>query len=118
MSIRTKKIADLIRDEISLIIQRKIRDERIGFLSVTEVVVTPDLSEAFVYVSILGDPESKKKSMKGIRSAAKYIRMELGKKIQLRITPKLIFREDESLERGSKIIEKLNILKQERKEEK
>lgn len=116
MSIRTEKVADLIRDEISQILQRKIKDHRIGFISITEVKVTPDLREAFVYVSVLGDEETKKKSMKGIQSAAKFIRGELGKKISLRSTPKLIFREDDSLERGAKIIEKLNALENERKE--
>ena len=111
MSIRTEKIADLIRDEISLVLQRKIKDHRIGFVTITEVEVTPGMKEAFVYVSIMGSDEQKKQSMKGIRSAAKFIRGEVGKKLLIRSTPRLIFREDKSLERGSEILAKLNQLK-------
>jgi len=111
MSIRTEKVAGLIRDEISAILQRETKDERIGFVSITSVKVTEDLREAFVHVSIFGDAEQKKRSWRGLRSATKFIQSALGRKIQLRCTPKLIFREDDSLERGAKIIEKLNELK-------
>lgn len=114
MSIRTEKVEHLIRNEIGQIIQKKIKDHRIGFISITGVKITPDLSEARVYVSVLGNAEAKKKSLRGIKNAAKYIRGELAKKVLLRITPKLIFLEDDSLERGAKIIAKLNELKRER----
>ena len=110
MTLRTQKIAELLRSEISAILLRKARDKRIGFVSITNVEVTADLAEAFVYVSIFGTPLEKELGMKGLRSAAKYIRVELGKVLTFYTTPRIIFKEDDSLEKGSKIIAKLNAL--------
>ncbi|MBU0580198.1 MAG: 30S ribosome-binding factor RbfA [Candidatus Margulisbacteria bacterium] len=115
MSIRTQKVADLIRDELSLIFQRKLNNKQLGLISITEVEVTSDFAEAFVYLSIFGNSQVKEKSLNIIKNAAGFIRGELGRKINLRITPKLIFREDNSLERGSKIIEKLKALEKKQK---
>lgn len=101
----------MIRAELSNILLRKTKDHRIGFVSITSVEVTADFSEAFVHVSILGDEEARKRAMRGIWSAAKFLRSELGKVLDFRHTPRLIFKEDTSLAEGSRIIEKLNKLK-------
>ena len=110
MNLRMQKAGELIREELSSIFLRKLKD-RIGFASITSVEVTEDFSEAFVYVSILGSPAEKKGTMTILFRSAKFIRGELGKNVKLRHTPRLIFKEDTSLEYGSKIIEKLNKLK-------
>ncbi len=110
MSLRTQKAGELIRDILSELFQRKIKD-RIGFASITSVEVTPDFSEAFVYVSVLGPEADRKKTMQTLIRSTGFLRKELGHAIELRHTPKLIFREDTSLEYGSNIIAKLNKLK-------
>jgi ribosome-binding factor A len=110
MSIRLEKVADLLRDEISSILLFKIKDLPVDFVSVTRVNVTSDFQEAFIYISLFGEEVKRQESLKLIRKYAKYIRLELGKKIKLKTTPKLIFREDTSLEKGSEIIEKLKKL--------
>lgn len=92
--------------EISDIL-RKMKDPRIGFVSVTEVEVSPDLRHLKVFVSILGSEEERQRTMEALEHARGYIRTELGGRIQLRYTPELIFKYDPSLARGSRIIELL-----------
>ncbi|GIO29956.1 MULTISPECIES: 30S ribosome-binding factor RbfA [Paenibacillus] len=101
--IRVGRVGEQIKKELSQLIQSELKDPRIGFLTVTGVDVTNDLSQAKVYLSVLGDEEQKENSLKALEKANGFLRSELGKRIRLRHIPELIFKFDESIAYGSKI---------------
>lgn len=107
---RTRRIAEEIRKVVSTMLISGIKDPRItSLVSVTDVEVTNDLRYAYVYVSILGGNEED--SLKGLKSACGYIRREVGKNIKLRYTPEIIFKIDDSIEKGiymSDLIRRVN----------
>lgn len=106
---RIDKISEEVKREIGRIIQQEIKDPRLpDMVSVTHVKVTKDLKYATVHVSVLGDDEKKKKAILALRSAAGFIRHELGQNLLLRALPELIFKLDDSIEHGfyiSKLID-------------
>ncbi len=104
MTLRAEKLREFVKEEVSEIIQRELKDPRIGFVSITDVEVSADLRHARVFVSVLGDAEAKTKTMAGLNSARGFIRGELGKRMQVRYTPELHFRLDESIERGTRVV--------------
>ncbi len=115
---RTDRVKDQIKKEIADILMKKIKDPRIGFVTVTDVEVTKDLRSAKVYVSIYesSQPNSQageieKRTLAGIRSATGYIRSELSKRIRLRYIPDIVFEIDRSLERGSRVLKILEEIK-------
>lgn len=114
--LRLQRVSELIR-EVLADIMKKIKDPRVGFLTITDVQVSPDLSSARVYVSMLSEGEDREKALKGLESASGFIRRELGKEIKLRKTPKISFIFDEGMERGMKILNMLNQIKPENKNE-
>ncbi|GIO66870.1 30S ribosome-binding factor RbfA [Paenibacillus sp. JTLBN-2024] len=101
--IRVGRVGEQIKKELSQLIQSELKDPRIGFLTVTGVDVTNDLSQAKVYLSVLGDEEQKENSLKALEKANGFLRSELGKRIRLRHIPELIFKFDESIAYGSHI---------------
>ncbi|MEC0373065.1 30S ribosome-binding factor RbfA [Paenibacillus chibensis] len=101
--IRVGRVGEQIKKELSQLIQTELKDPRIGFLTVTGVDVTNDLSQAKIYLSVLGDEEQKANSLKALEKANGFLRSELGKRIRLRHTPELIFKFDESIAYGSHI---------------
>ena len=108
---RIERVAELIRKEVSAIIREDVSDPRIGFVSLTRVEISPDLENAKIFVSILGDREQKDDSMEGLNSASRFIRGKLGNVLEMRTVPELRFVRDDSLEKGSQvlgIISKLN----------
>lgn len=92
-----------MKKELGEIITRKIKDPRIGFVTVTDVHVTGDLQQATVYISVLGDEEQKENTLKGLDKAKGFIRSEIGQRIRLRKTPEISFEFDESIGYGNKI---------------
>ncbi len=108
---RINKINEEMHRALSGII-RELKDARIPLMtSVVAVSVTNDLSYAKVYVSVMGDEETQKKALQGLKSAAGFCRRELGRKIDIRHTPELLFELDHSIEHGAyinKIISELN----------
>jgi ribosome-binding factor A len=100
---RQRQVAELLHEEISLLIQRRARDPRLGFVTVTDVEVTPDLRVAHVYVSVLGSDDEVKQALAGLEHAASFFRRELGASLSLRYTPKLDFRLDDSLQRAFRV---------------
>lgn len=107
---RIDKINGEVMRELANII-RNLKDSRIPLMtSVVKVSVTNDLRYAKAYISVMGDDETKKKAMQGLKSAAGFIRREIGKKIDLRYTPEFIFELDDSIEHGARIEELLNNL--------
>ncbi len=98
-SYRTDQVGEQVREEIMSIIRRDLKDPRIGFVSITGVRMTPDLRQARVRVSVLGDPEQQKASIEGLESARGLIRHELGRRLQnLKFSPELRFELDGSIE--------------------
>jgi ribosome-binding factor A len=102
-SMRVQRVSELIRETLGDLM-RKIKDPRIGFVTITEVDVSPDLEIARIFVSILGTQEERENTMQGLESASGYLRKELGHLIRLRKTPKLVFEFDPGIERGAKIL--------------
>jgi len=92
-----------MKKELSDIIGRKIKDPRIGFVTVTDVQLTGDLQQAKVYISVLGDEKQKKDTLKALAKAKGFIRSEIGQRIRLRKTPDLLFEFDESIDYGNRI---------------
>lgn len=101
--LRVEKLQELIKQEMSKMLLREIKDPRIGFVTVTDVEVTGDLREAKIYVSIMGGDEQIQSSLEGLHSALGFIRREIGKRIRLRFTPEISFALDNSLDYGEHI---------------
>src|SRR5258708_4612903 len=103
------RIAEQIRHEIIPIVEYELNDQRIGFVTVTDVEVTADLKQARIFVSVLssGKENEKETSIQALNHAASYIRRELGARLRLRYTPQLSFIYDHSIERGARIEELL-----------
>jgi ribosome-binding factor A len=105
MSRRTERINDLLREEISALIQRELKDPRIaGLVSITEVDVSPDLTRAKVFVSVLGSEEEKASTLAGLAASAHFMQRELRRRLTIRRMPELSFLRDDSLERGARIL--------------
>ncbi|GHH96565.1 30S ribosome-binding factor RbfA [Neobacillus kokaensis] len=103
MSHRPNRVGEQMKKELTDIIGRKIKDPRIGFVTVTDVQVTGDLQQAKVFISVLGDDEQKENTLKGLAKAKGFIRSEIGHRIRLRKTPEIIFEFDESIDYGNRI---------------
>ena len=103
VSRRQRQVAELIHMEISTLVQTRARDPRLSAVTITGAEVTPDLKEAQVFFSVLGDQREKAEALQGLQSAAGFLRRELGNLLSLRVTPTLTFRLDESVERGIQI---------------
>ena len=100
---RLERVNQLIKEEISAVLQRQIKDPRLGFVTVTEVDTTADLKLARVYVSVLGPEEQWAKSFKALESARGFVWNWLRKHLDLRVTPQLAFRPDRSMEHAAHI---------------
>ena len=110
---RPAKLAGTLKKRISRIIQTELRDPRIGFVTITNVDVTPDLRYVRVYFSVFGDEKAKKSAMIGLARAAGYIRQLIAKDIQLRFAPDIVFKYDETFEQQQRIGELLERIKRE-----
>ena len=105
MAHRIERVNHLIRQQISELLQRQVKDPRLGGLvSITEVVTSPDLKYARVFVSCLCSDEEKKKILDTLVSASGFLHNELSKRLRLRHVPQLDFRWDDSIEKGARIL--------------
>lgn len=103
MKLRVEKLQELIKQEVSKMLLKEIKDPRIGFVTVTDVEMTGDLREAKIFVSIMGNDEQVKNSWEGLQSALGFVRREIGHRIRLRFTPYVSFAIDKSLDYGEHI---------------
>lgn len=103
LNIRAKQVGEQMKKELSDIINRKLKDPRVGFVTVTDVEVTGDLQQAKVFISVLGDEKQKEESLIGLTKAKGFIRSEIGRRIRLRKTPEILFEFDESIDYGNRI---------------
>lgn len=104
---RANRVAEEIKKEVTQMLSKEIKDPRVGFVTVTDVEVTPDIRYAKVFISILGDDETKAQSLQALEKAKGFVRCELGKRIRLRYTPEVCFKFDPSIEYGSRIMKLL-----------
>ncbi|MGQ9682819.1 MAG: 30S ribosome-binding factor RbfA [Anaerolineae bacterium] len=100
---RQRQVADLLQEEISELISRKLRDPRVEGVTVTEVRVSPDLRYADIYVTRLGDEAAIRDSLQGLEAASGYLKRELSGRLALRFMPELRFHHDVSWQRGERI---------------
>ena len=101
--LRIRKIQEFIKQEVSRIILQELKDPRLGFVTVTDVRITGDLREATVYVILFGSDEEKKNTLAALAKANGFIRSEVGKRLGIRYSPQIGFKEDQSLDYGMKI---------------
>jgi ribosome-binding factor A len=104
MTQRTDRIDQLLRQEIGEILARDLQDPRIGFVTITDVETAPDLSTARVWVSVIGQPEEREQTLKALRRALPFVRHELGSRVRLRRIPELHLREDDTAQRGTRVL--------------
>jgi len=105
---RQTQVAGQVRQEVIEIIQHELKDPRIGFVSITEVKMSPDFRSARVRVSVLGSPEEQQESIKGLNSAKGLIRHELGRRLSnLKFSPEIHFELDPSIEYSVHISKRL-----------
>jgi ribosome-binding factor A len=100
---RLDRVNQLIKEEISMLLQRELKDPRLGFVTVTEVETAKDLRQARVFVSVLGDEAQWAGSLQALGSARGFIRNRLRHHLDLRVTPELDFRADRSMEHAARI---------------
>lgn len=114
MSRRVDRINGLLRQEISQLLAREIKDPRLGgVISITQVQTAGDLRSARVFVSVLGDRETQESALDGIQSAAAFLRRELRDRLKLRYVPFLKFALDDSLAGADAVLRLMNELQAE-----
>lgn len=109
---RYEKVAEAIRQEVSSIIHDELKDPRLGFVTVTRVEMTPDLRFAKIFFSVLGSQEEQLNSKKALDSGIGFIRRLIAQRIQLRLAPEIMFKEDKSGEYSIRIQEVLDEIRQ------
>jgi ribosome-binding factor A len=100
---RTQRLGQLLKEEISRLLYREVKDARIGAVTITDVEVTPDLMQATVYVQVGGDDERKGEALQGLSSASGFMRSRLGRELRIRRAPELHFVIDRTQERAARI---------------
>ena len=109
MSRRIERVNHLIRQEISELLQRQVKDPRLGgFVTVTQVSTSPDLRHAKIFISIMGDEEEKGEALEAFAAASGFLRKELGARLRLRRSPELSFHYDNSIDQGTHILQLIN----------
>jgi ribosome-binding factor A len=114
---RLDRVNQLVREEVSHLLQRELKDPRLGFVTVTEVAVSKDLRSARVYVSVLGSEEQWKASLAALHSARGFMRNWLAPRLRLRSVPDLTFLPDRSMAHAAHIQTVLERLREEERPE-
>lgn len=114
---RSTQVAEAIKREASDIIANKLKDPRLGFITVTGVDLADDLRYAKIFVSIFGEAEVQVRTWEGLQSARGFVRREIGHRLRLKFTPEIDFRLDESVAQGDRIDRILHRLSEERHDE-
>jgi len=113
---RLQRVQNLLRSEISAVLQRRLKDPRVGMVTITQVEADADLRRARVFVSVYGDAAQQAAALQGLRSGAGFIRAELMKVLHLRPMPTLEFQADPSLARGARILDLLDHIRHEQED--
>ncbi len=103
MSVRTERVANLIKEEMGLLIERDYRTSDMGFMTVTKVVMSPDLRLARIFISVFGDSKTKERTLFLLNEAKKEIRYYIGKAVRIKFTPEITFFIDDTMDYVSNI---------------
>jgi ribosome-binding factor A len=112
MTARTERIDELLRQEIGEIFRRDVDDPRIGFATITDVETAPDLRHARMLVSVIGQPEERKATLAAMGRAMPFVRHELGKRLRLKRIPEFHLELDDTVERGTRVLQLLSELEE------
>ena len=104
MSQRTERLDSQIRQELMELLQREMKDPRLGFATITRVETARDLGHARVWVSVLGTDVERERTMSALRVATPWLRRRLGERLSLRHVPELTVREDDSIASGDRVL--------------
>ncbi len=107
-----RRVSELVRQHLSMLIEQRLKDPRVSGVSVTEVDVSSDTRHAKVYYSLIGNDKDREQAAQGLASAAGWLRHELGIHLHTRHTPELVFEYDSSLENGARVSDLLDALKE------
>jgi len=107
MGRRPERLAEGLREEIAQLISGELKDPRLGFVTVTRVEMSADMGHARVHVGVLGSEAERQKSLVALRSAAGFVRRELGRRMRLRQVPEIDFRYDKGLDAADRVAQLL-----------
>ena len=108
MGYRIARLQETFKEEIGEILQKGLKDPRVGLVSVTSVDISPDLRHCKVFVSVLGEDDQRQATLEGLNSAKGFIRQELGNRVRLKFLPDITVKLDKSIDEGFKISELIN----------
>ncbi len=108
---RLERLADRIRDEVAEMVAGELKDPRIGLVTVTHVDLSPDYRHARIGVTVLGEAKAQNETLKGLESAAGYVRRELSRRLQIRRTPEVVFALDRDSQQQERVMELLDKMK-------
>lgn len=111
---RPSRVGDQIRSELASLLTREVHDPGIGFLTITSVKVTPDLQQARVYYTSIGDSKARRESARALDRATPFLRRQIGQRLRLKRVPEISFFYDESIEQGDRVEKILQELQTER----
>lgn len=114
MSQRTDRLDSQIQQELMQLLQREMKDPRLGFATITRVETARDLGHARVWVSVYGDEEAREASMAALRDATPWLRRQLAQRLSIRSMPELSMKRDDSIESGDRVLRLLRELEEER----
>src|SRR6476620_1750969 len=117
MTARTTRIDELLREEMGSILSRDVEDPRIGFATILSIETTPDLRHAKVLVSVIGQPDDRRTTLNALGRAMPFVRHELGKRLRLKRIPEFHLELDDTLERGTRVLQLLNEIEEGRIDE-
>lgn len=110
---RQQRVAEEIQRRASTFIREELKDPRIGFLTVTGVDINSDLTQATIHVSVLGDETEQRQTLAALQRAKGVVKRDIGDWLQIRTTPDISFKLDNSIERGTRVLEIIRGLEQE-----
>jgi ribosome-binding factor A len=100
---RASRVGDQIREDLSTLLAREVKDPGIGFLTITHVKVSPDLQQARIYYTTIGDETARKETARALDRAMPFLRRQIGQRLRLKRVPELTFFYDETIEKGDRI---------------
>jgi ribosome-binding factor A len=113
MSQRTQRLDAQIRQELMELLQREMKDPRIGFATITRVETARDLGSARVWVSIMGSDTEREQTMRALSNALPWLRRKLAQRLHIRSVPQLVLRQDDSIESGNRVLQLLREIEDE-----
>jgi ribosome-binding factor A len=100
---RSHRVGEQIHKEVSALLQKGLKDPRIGFVTITGVEMTPDLHLARIFFTVIADEAGRRDTEKGLKSSIPFLRRELGRRLRMRYVPDLLFQYDSSIDQGNRI---------------